>query len=972
MSAFILKCAGRISAALCRNRLPAERREPRFAPFSPHPIRLTPTDVGGHNVVERAPRQRQGSRVRKRIAFLLLSCACAHAQTYSLGWGNTASGGGVGTAGDYQLSGFVALAGMARTPGIILTNPPQNQTAFVGGGAQFSVGASGDPVLYYQWFYNGAPIGAATNASLALANLAIPGTNSLFVVVTNSFATVTSAPVTLIIHSLTAAQADALSVMHDQSLSILPGDLLANDAASTANGSLTNLGIASISDTSSSGGALSVSLVENWAQRYNGGQTGIGWTDYDFLLGLEVSRVGNVHVVGTSPHFYIYSVPYPPYSSFATDNDFVGVNYSASGSALSTNRIHLGSNGNNEGARAVVATDSGEEYVGGYATGNGNDFFLVKYSPSGSAIWTNRYDGTGNGSDSIESLALLSDGSVIAAGTSFGSGSENDFVTIRYSSAGSGLWTNRFNGPANGRDTVKVVAAQSGSNIVVAGSSTGGVTNDFLVVRYSRDGALLSSNRYDGPANGNDEVAGLAVDLAGNIYVTGWSAGTTSRTDVATMKFAPDGSVLWTNRYEAPAGSNAFAAAIGVDAAGNAYVAGRTGSEESGEDFLLLKYASDGTAIWTNRWSSAGINSDRPASLAVAADGSVIVTGSGTYSTNADFVTIRYTPAGAPTSTNVYQGPENGEDVPVVVKTDVLNDVYVAGNSFGSAGSAMDFATVKYSKQIRYTPPAGFFGLDSFTYLMNDVAGRQSTGTVWIGVWSAPAFVAQPQSQTNYYGSAASLSALAVGYALPTYQWLFNGAPIPGATQTNLTLNSVTAANDGNYQLVASNAVGVVTSAVAVLTVDTLPIITQQPQSTSVVPGGNLLLSAAAVGYGPFSYQWRLNGTNISGATSDTLALTGISAELAGAYSVVVTGPGGSRESLAATVWMLGNLDLHPVFPIYGAIGAAFRIQYTTNLSEPVNWTDLMDMTLSANQVWVVDPTPARTTGRYYRAVLLP
>ena len=59
-------------------------------------------------------------------------------------------------------------------------------------------------------------------------------------------------------------------------------------------------------------------------------------------------------------------------------------------------------------------------------------------------------------------------GSVFVTGYSPGVGSGNDFVTLKYSSSGVPLWTNRYNGPANGDDRAFRVVAANGS-VFVAG-----------------------------------------------------------------------------------------------------------------------------------------------------------------------------------------------------------------------------------------------------------------------------------------------------------------------------------------------------------------------------------------------------------------------------------------------------------------------------------------------------------------------
>lgn len=83
----------------------------------------------------------------------------------------------------------------------------------------------------------------------------------------------------------------------------------------------------------------------------------------------------------------------------------------------------------------------------------------------------------------------------------------------------------------------------------------------------------------------------------------------------------------------------------------------------------------------------------------------------------------------------------------------------------------------------------------------------------------APLITAQPQSITVSPGLAVTLSVSASGVPLPTYQWRFNGADIPGATDATVGSAAITPAEAGNYTVVVANPVGTVTSAVARVTV---------------------------------------------------------------------------------------------------------------------------------------------------------
>lgn len=84
-------------------------------------------------------------------------------------------------------------------------------------------------------------------------------------------------------------------------------------------------------------------------------------------------------------------------------------------------------------------------------------------------------------------------------------------------------------------------------------------------------------------------------------------------------------------------------------------------------------------------------------------------------------------------------------------------------------------------------------------------------------------FTIQPQSSTNNYGKALTLTGNAGASAL--YQWRRSGTNIPGATSTSLTFTFLTWTNNGTYTLQASNTLGVAVSSPATITV-TPPVVT--------------------------------------------------------------------------------------------------------------------------------------------------
>jgi hypothetical protein len=165
-----------------------------------------------------------------------------------------------------------------------------------------------------------------------------------------------------------------------------------------------------------------------------------------------------------------------------------------------------------------------------------------------------------------------------------------------------------------------------------------------------------------------------------------------------------------------------------------------------------------------------------------------------------------------------------------------------------------------------------------------------------------PAISTQPQSQTESPGSTATFSVQASGSTPLCYQWLFNNVPLTGATNSTLTLPNLQASEAGYYSVAVTNWAGRVTSAVALLTLNGPPMITQQPQSQEAAPGTNVTFSVTVVGVGPLSYQWMCDGTNLAGATGPSLLLTNVQSTEDGVYAVAVSNTFGSVASSNAVL----------------------------------------------------------------------
>src|SRR5262249_40398040 len=134
------------------------------------------------------------------------------------------------------------------------------------------------------------------------------------------------------------------------------------------------------------------------------------------------------------------------------------------------------------------------------------------------------------------------------------------------------LWTNRYDGPGKGFDSPFAIAVDSSGNVFVTGGSYNGSSQhndfqreDYATIAYSNSGVPLWTNRYDGPANSEDEPQAMAVDHSGNVFVTGHSVAENGWYDWTTISYSNVGVPLWTNRYDGPGNLDDTPSAITVD-----------------------------------------------------------------------------------------------------------------------------------------------------------------------------------------------------------------------------------------------------------------------------------------------------------------------------------------------------------------------------------------------------------------------
>ncbi|WJJ54158.1 hypothetical protein [Salmonella phage MBP4696116] len=210
------------------------------------------------------------------------------------------------------------------------------------------------------------------------------------------------------------------------------------------------------------------------------------------------------------------------------------------------------------------------------------------------------------------------------------------------------------------------------------------------------------------------------------------------------------------------------------------------------------------------------------------------------------------------------------------------------GENISSATSAT------YTKQSVVPADAGLY-----TCVVSGEGGTSVTSdAATVTVNALPVITQQPSSQTINEGGNINLSVTATGAT--GYQWKKDGSDIPSATNATYSKSGALPADAGSYTCVVTGAGGSVTSNPATITVNALPVITQQPTNQEITEGETLTLNVVATG--ATGYQWKKGEEDIPSATAATYTKEGAIAADAGSYTCVVTGAGGSVTSNAATV----------------------------------------------------------------------
>ena len=268
--------------------------------------------------------------------------------------------------------------------------------------------------------------------------------------------------------------------------------------------------------------------------------------------------------------------------------------------------------------QAIVADSDGNSYVAGsypFTCERGlvdYELFFIKYDTAGHQIWIGAYQEAGS--------PVQVEGATLDAATNVylmvDFVNYNRFVAFKYADSGALDWISFLT--ATDASLSHGLALDHNRNLVVTGQlnysynpAQGTYNYYYGTFKVDTNGNPIWTNYFPQPPLGSSVANAIAADSGNSAYVTGYSPGTNTGNDIVTIKYDQNGNQVWLQRYTSPGNSNAVGNATAVDINGNVYVTGYDTTAAGGTEIVTIKYSpvtvqrlSNGTVILQAQGSS--------------------------------------------------------------------------------------------------------------------------------------------------------------------------------------------------------------------------------------------------------------------------------------------------------------------------------------------------------------------------------
>ncbi len=351
---------------------------------------------------------------------------------------------------------------------------------------------------------------------------------------------------------------------------------------------------------------------------------------------LVLDNAGNVYITGYS-------------NNLNSGQDITTIKYNTNG-VLQWVQFYDGAFSGNDIGNSLCVDANGNVFVTGNETtaGFATDFITLKYNSSGALQWWHNYNGPVNLNDVGKDIVSDVNGNVYVTGSSdslYNSQPLSTIILLKYNNSGALQWRRVFNNPLQTYSFSKKLAIDNNNNLIVVGY--GGVTgqgNNYYIFKWDSSGNFQWFSQYNFGPNLYEQPNGVAIDSLNNVIVTGQgiapSSGSTN--DYVTVKYDPAGTQLWASRYNNIYHGEDRAQAVAVDDSLNIYVTGYSKGTGTNFDIATIKYDPAGNELYVLRYDNATVNRDDAGNAIAVRNGDIYIAGKSANLLNDDYITMRY------------------------------------------------------------------------------------------------------------------------------------------------------------------------------------------------------------------------------------------------------------------------------------------------------------------------------------------
>ncbi len=222
---------------------------------------------------------------------------------------------------------------------------------------------------------------------------------------------------------------------------------------------------------------------------------------------------------------------------------------------------------------------------------------------------------------------------------------------------------------------------------------------------------------------GLNNLTGMVCDGNGNIFVTGNSTGNSSGEDYCTVKYNSNGTQQWADRYSGfsdPFDSD-YPIAITRDYPGNVYVTGRSRNGNfSYFDIATIKYNTAGDQVWVRRHTSTGNEEDAGYGIYVDNANNVYVTGH----SNGHLIVIKYNSSGTELWKTIHNDIGEDESYGYDITGDGAGNIYAAGRSNDNGNENALLVKLSDAGAVLWQRTYSTANFDGFYKVKRDLAGN--------------------------------------------------------------------------------------------------------------------------------------------------------------------------------------------------------------------------------------------------------